>query len=198
MQSQVQPVQPLVPPLLLHALVDNWWLLLIRGIAAIVFGVLAIMWPGLTLLTLILFWGAFAMVDGLCAIIAAIKGGVPGPRWWLAIVGACGILVGILTFAMPGVTALVLLIFIAAWSIVIGIFQIIGAIRLRKEIDNEWWLVAAGVLSVLFGLALMAQPATGALVLVWLIATYTILFGILTVAFALRLRSHKGHTHATA
>jgi uncharacterized membrane protein HdeD (DUF308 family) len=189
---------PLAPPALLNALIDNWWLLLIRGIAAVIFGILAFAWPGLTLLTLILFWGAFAMVDGVIAVIAAIKGGVPGPRWWLAIVGACGIIVGILTFAMPGVTALVLLVFIAAWSIVIGIFQIVGAIRLRKEIENEWWLVAGGALSVLFGLALLVQPGTGALVLVWMIAIYAILFGILTVAFALRLRSHKDHAHAKA
>ena len=198
MQSQVQPIHPLAAPALLNTLVQNWWLLLIRGIAAIVFGILAFAWPGLTILTLILFWGAFALVDGIIAVIAAIKGGAPGPRWWLAIVGVCGIIVGILTFAMPGVTALVLLVFIAGWSIAIGILQIVGAIRLRKEIDNEWWLVAGGVLSVLFGLALLAQPGTGALVLVWLIATWAILFGILTVAFALRLRSHKDHAHAKA
>lgn len=198
MQSQVQPVAPLAPPVLLNTLIENWWLLLIRGIAAIVFGILAFAWPGLTLLTLILFWAAFTLVDGICAIIAAIRGGVPGSRWWLAIVGASGIIVGILTFAMPGVTAVLLLVFIAAWSIVTGIFEIVGAIRLRKEIDHEWWLVAGGVLSVLFGLALLAQPGAGALVLVWLIASWAILFGILTIAFALRLRSHKGHAHATA
>jgi uncharacterized membrane protein HdeD (DUF308 family) len=198
MQSHVQSTGPLTPPVMLQTLIDNWWLLLLRGIAAIVFGILAFVWPGITLLTLILFWGAFALVDGVIAIVAAIKGGTPGPRWWLAVVGLSGILIGVLTFAMPGVTALVLLVFIAAWAIVTGIFEIVGAIRLRKEIDNEWWLIAAGVLSVLFGLALLAQPGTGALVLVWLIAAWAILFGILTVAFALRLRSHASHGHARA
>ena len=103
----------LAPRLMLHALCRNWWLLLLRGIVAIVFGVLTFAWPGITLLTLVLFYGAFALVDGVLAIAAAVMGGAPAPRWWLAIVGLLGIAVGILTFAWPGVTALILLLFIA-------------------------------------------------------------------------------------
>src|SRR5215475_1965017 len=129
---------PLGPRVLLPALAKHWWLLLLRGICAILFGVLAFVWPGITLLTLVLFYGAFALVDGVLAIAAAIMGGAPAPRWWLAIVGILGVGVGVLTFSMPGVTALVLLLFIAGWAIATGIFQIIGAIKLRKEIDNEW------------------------------------------------------------
>jgi len=182
-------------PPLLHALVKNWWLFLIRGIAAIVFGILAFMWPALTLATLVLLYGAFALVDGVAAVIAAIRGGVPAPRWWLALVGICGILVGVLTFAWPGITAFVLLVFIAAWAIMMGLFEIIGAIRLRKEIDNEWLLILGGAVSVLFGVVLLVRPGTGALALVWVIATYAILFGILNIAFAFRLHSHE---HATA
>src|SRR5262245_26732491 len=125
MQSHVQPRSTLAPPLLLQALAKNWWLLLLRGIAAIVFGILAFVWPGITLLTLVLLYGAFALVDGVCSVVAAIMGGVPGSRWWLAIVGICGVVAGLLALAWPGLTAFLLLIFIAAWAIVVGIFEII-------------------------------------------------------------------------
>ena len=191
MQSHVQSHSTLAPPVLLQALAKNWWLLLLRGIAAIVFGILTFVWPGITLLTLVLLYGAFALVDGICSVVAAVMGSVPGSRWWLAIVGICGVVVGLLTFVWPGLTAFLLLIFIAAWAIVVGIFEIIGAIRLRKEIDNEWMLILSGALSVLFGIVLVMQPATGALALAWLIGAFAVLFGILNVAFALRLHNHK-------
>src|SRR6516162_1041 len=123
---------PPVPGLLLNALAKHWWLLLLRGICAILFGVLTFVWPGITLLTLVLLYGAYALADGVLALAEAIMGGAPAPRWWLAL--------GILTFAWPGITALVLLLFIAGWAIATGILQIVGAIRLRKEIDNEWLL----------------------------------------------------------
>jgi uncharacterized membrane protein HdeD (DUF308 family) len=175
---------------MLHALSRNWWLLLLRGIAAIIFGVLTFVWPGITLLTLVLLYGAYALVDGVLAIVAAITGDAPAPRWWLAIVGLLGILVGILTFVWPGITAVVLLLFIAGWAIATGILQIVGAIRLRKEIDNEWLLIASGVLSVLFGLILVVQPGAGALALLYVIGFYAVLYGILLVGFSLRLRRH--------
>ena len=178
---------------MVHALAKNWWLLLLRGIAAIIFGVLAFAWPGLTLLTLILFYGAFALVDGVLAIIAAIAGGAPAPRWWLAIVGLLGIAAGLLTFLMPGLSALVLLFFIAGWAIATGVLQIIGAIQLRKEIDNEWLLILGGVISVLFGVGMMLAPGAGALALVWVIGTYAVVMGVVLVALALRL---KKHTHS--
>lgn len=178
---------------MVHALAKNWWLLLLRGIAAIIFGLLAFAWPGLTLLTLILFYGAFALVDGVLAIIAAITSGAPAPRWWLAIVGLLGIAAGLLTFLMPGLTALVLLFFIAGWAIATGVFQIIGAIKLRKEIDNEWLLILGGIISVLFGVSMMLAPGAGALALVWVIGAYSIVMGVLFVALAFRLRKH---THA--
>jgi uncharacterized membrane protein HdeD (DUF308 family) len=182
---------PLGGPVMLHTLARNWWLILLRGIAAIVFGVLTFIWPGITLLTLIAFYAAFAFIDGVLALWAAIAGGQPGPRWWLAIVGLLGIAVGLLTLFMPGVTALVLLFFIAAWSIIIGIMQIIGAIRLRKEIDNEWWLVASGALSVLFGLVLIVFPGAGALGLLYVIGAYAVIYGAMLVALALRLKKHS-------
>jgi uncharacterized membrane protein HdeD (DUF308 family) len=178
---------------MVHALAKNWWLLLLRGIAAIIFGLLAFAWPGLTLLTLILFYGAFALVDGVLAIVAAITGGVPGSRWWLAIVGLLGIAAGLLTFLTPGLTALVLLYFIAGWAIVTGVFEIIGAIKLRKEIDNEWLLILSGIISVLFGVGMMLAPGAGALALVWVIGAYSVVMGVIFVALAFRL---KKHTHS--
>jgi uncharacterized membrane protein HdeD (DUF308 family) len=182
---------PASAPPLMHALARYWWLFLLRGIAAIIFGVLAFVWPGITLVTLVLFWGAFVMVDGVLALANAIMGGNMGSRWWLALIGVLGLIVGLLTFAAPGVTALVLLWFIATWAIVLGVFQIIGAIRLRKEIDNEWTLVLGGVVSVLFGLILLVRPGAGAVALIWVIGAYAIVFGVLLVAFAFRLKKRQ-------
>jgi uncharacterized membrane protein HdeD (DUF308 family) len=188
-QADRQPA-PGLGSAMVNTLAKNWWLLLLRGIAAIIFGVLAFAWPGLTLLTLILFYGAFALMDGVLAIVAAITGGAPGPRWWLAIVGLLGIAAGLLTFLMPGLSALVLLYFIAGWAIATGVFQIIGAIQLRKEIDNEWFLILGGVISVLFGLGMMVAPGAGALALVWVIGSYAVVIGAMFVALAFRLKKH--------
>ena len=177
---------------MLHALTKFWWLVLLRGIAAIVFGVLAFVWPGLTLLTLVLLYGAYALVDGAFALIAAFTGGAkPVPTWWLIVVGLAGIAAGLATFLLPGITALVLLVFIGAWAIVHGIFEIIGAIKLRKEIDNEWWLILAGVMSVIFGIIVVVAPGAGALGLVWAIGAYSVVFGILLVGLSLRLKRHR-------
>jgi uncharacterized membrane protein HdeD (DUF308 family) len=178
---------------MVHALAKNWWLLFLRGIAAIIFGVLALAWPGMTLLTLILFYGAFTLIDGVLAIIAAITGGAPTPRWWLAIVGLLSIAAGLLAFLMPGLTAIVLLYFIAGWAIATGVFQTIGAIKLRKEIDNEWLLILGGIISVLFGVAMMVAPGAGALALVWVIGIYAVIIGVLLVALSIRLKKHA-HT----
>jgi uncharacterized membrane protein HdeD (DUF308 family) len=192
-QAHPAPTAPIAGAALLRALADNWWLLLLRGIAAIAFGILAFMWPVLTLLTLTLLWGAYAIADGVLALWGAIfgQGGQMGSRFWLAIVGVAGIIAGLLAFAWPGVTALVLLLFIACWAIVIGLMQIWGAIQLRKEIEGEWLLVLSGLLSVAFGVILLVQPGVGALAVVWLIGWYAILAGCLYVALAFRLKKHK-------
>ena len=189
--SQAQSIgRTFAAPVLLHALAKNWWLLLLRGIASIGFGILALAWPGLTLLTLIFLYGAFALTDGAIAIIAAITGGAPAGRWWLAIVGLLGVAVGALTFMLPGITALILLFTMAGWAVATGVFQIIGAIRLRKEINNEWLLVLSGVISVLFGLGVMVHPGAGALALVWVIGTYAIIAGVIYIGLAFRLKKH--------
>ena len=184
--SSPAPGTPLV-----QELARYWWLVLLRGIAAIIFGILAFIWPGITLVTLVLFWGAFALIDGILALAHAVMGGNVGSRWWLALVGIAGIAAGLLTFIWPGLTALLLLIFIACWAIVLGVFQIMGAIKLRKEIDNEWMLIISGALSVLFGVILLIAPGPGAIGLIWVIAAYAIVFGVLLVGFALRLKKQQ-------
>lgn len=177
--------------LLLPALAENWWMFLLRGIAAIAFGLLSLFWPVLTLLALVLMYGAYAFVDGVFAIVAAARGrGGPMPRWWLALVGALGVFAGLATFFWPDITALVLIAIIGAWALVSGVFEIVGAIRLRKEIDNEWLLILHGVLGVLFGLFVLVQPGAGGLALVWVIGGFALVSGLLLVSFAFRLKKH--------
>ena len=175
---------------MLKALAANWWLILLRGICAILFGLLTFLWPGVTLVTLVLFYGAYALVDGVFSLWAGLVGGQRDMRWWQVIVGVLGIGAGLATLFWPGLTALILLMFIAFWAIVGGIVQIVGAIRLRKEIDNEWTLILAGVVAVLFGIVLIAQPAAGALGLVTVIGAFALVYGVMLVAFAFRLRRH--------
>lgn len=176
--------------LMLHALARNWWLILLRGLAAIAFGIITFVWPGVSLVTLVLLYGAYAFADGVVALLAAIRGGSPAPRWWLVAVGLLGIAAGLLTLVVPGITALMLLFFIAFWSIAIGVMQIAGAIRLRKEIENEWLLIASGAISVLFGIVLLVQPGAGALGLVLVIGAFAVVHGIALVMFAMKLRNH--------
>jgi uncharacterized membrane protein HdeD (DUF308 family) len=175
---------------LLTALSKNWWVVLLRGIVFIIFGVLAFAWPGLTLITLVLFYGAFALIDGVLSLFSAFKGGQKvAPPWWLVVVGLIGIAAGGATFLWPGLSALVLLLFIGAWALVRGIFEIIGAIQLRKEIDNEWMLILSGAVSVIFGLIMLIMPGAGAVALVWVIAAYSIVIGVLLIGLSLRLRT---------
>ncbi len=178
---------------LVRTLAEHWWLFLIRGILAIVFGILAFMWPALTVLVLTLLWGAYAVADGIMALWAAFAGqqGTRGNRWWLALLGVLGIVAGIIAFTSPGVAAIALLVVIAFWAIVAGIAQIVGAIRLRHEITDEWLLGLSGVLLLLFGLALIFQPVSGILSIVWLISLGSLVFGILTVMFAFKLRRYR-------
>jgi uncharacterized membrane protein HdeD (DUF308 family) len=168
----------------------NWWVLAIRGVAAILFGIGAFVWPGITLAVLVLLFGAYALVDGIFAVIAGISVRKEQERWWMMLLsGLAGIVIGIVTFLSPGITALVLLYFIAAWSIVTGAFEIAAAIRLRKEIEGEWLLALAGLASLIFGILLVVLPGPGALALIWLIGVYALIYGILMLALAFRLRS---------
>jgi uncharacterized membrane protein HdeD (DUF308 family) len=175
---------------LLEQLGRNWGWIALRGVVAVIFGVLAFAWPGATLFALVLVWGVYALAEGIFALIAAFRVRDRGkPMWTFVVIGILGILAGIVTLAWPGVTALMLLMFIAVWAFFMGIFQIVAAVRLRKEIEHEWLLGLSGVLSVLFGAVMMASPAEGALAVVWLIAAYAIVFGILLLVLAFRLKS---------
>lgn len=176
---------------LVAAMADNWWLFLIRGIAAVIFSILAIAWPGVTILVLTLFWGAYAFVDGGVALWAGIAGNgkARSDRWWLILLGVIGILAGLFTLFSPGDVATLLLMMIAVWAIVIGIFQIVGAIRLRKEINGEWLLGLGGILLVLYGIFFIAQPGAGALSVIWMISFGSFVFGILTILLAFKLKS---------
>ncbi|WP_336206185.1 HdeD family acid-resistance protein [Nonomuraea sp. LPB2021202275-12-8] len=171
----------------MELLARTWWLVLIRGIAAIIFGILALIWPGITLLVLVVFFGAYAIVDGIFSIMSAFRHGARS-RAWSIISGIIGILAGIVAFIWPGITSLALLYVIAFWAILTGVAQIVDGIQLRKEIDNEWMLILGGALSVIFGILLLLWPAAGMLSLVWLIGIFAILFGIALVALSFRVK----------
>lgn len=179
------------PKMLLSDIIsDNWWLLLVRGLAAIAFGVLAWLVPGVTLATLILLFGAYALVDGIAGVYHAIVGRKTHEDWVVMLLwGLVGIGAGIVTFLVPGITALTLLFYIAAWAIAKGVLEIVLAIRLRKEIEGEWLMVLGGLLSVVFGVILMVWPGAGILTLVWLLGIYAIAFGIVLVYLAFKARS---------
>jgi uncharacterized membrane protein HdeD (DUF308 family) len=191
--TQVGLGLPLAGSGMLSSLAQNWWMLLLRGIAAIVFGVLAFVWPGITLLSLTILWGAYAISDGAFAFAAGIggKGFETSARWWLALVGLCGILAGILTFVVPGMTELLLLMYIASWAVVVGVLQVWGAIQLRKEIENEWLLALSGLLSIAVGVLVIAEPGAGALSVVWTIGSFAVLVGCLYIGLAFRLKKFK-------
>ncbi len=173
-----------------NMLARNWWLIALRGVAAIIFGVLALVWPGITLLALTILFGAYALVDGFLAVIAALTHHTGNRRWWVVLLeGIAGIAAGILTFIWPGLSAFVLVLLIAAWAIVTGILEIWSAIELRRVIKNEWLLILSGLLSVVFGLLVAIFPGAGALAIVWLIGAYAIVFGVLFLILGFRLRS---------
>ncbi|MEO3784299.1 HdeD family acid-resistance protein [Actinocorallia sp. B10E7] len=175
---------------MLEEMTRNWWMLALRGGLAILFGVLAWAWPGITALALALLFGAYALVDGAVALFHALKGGVRGQsRAWLALSGACGIVVGILALFWPAATVFALILLIGIWAIATGVTEIVAAIWMRRQIAGEGWHILSGGLSVLFGLALLAWPGTGGLALIWLIGVFSIAFGIALVVAAFRLRS---------
>jgi uncharacterized membrane protein HdeD (DUF308 family) len=178
----------------------NWGWIVLRGVVAVLFGVLAIAWPGITLAALIIVWGAYALADGVLALVAAWRVRDQGrPFWALLIVGLLGIAAGVVTFLWPELTALTLLMIIAAWAVVVGVFQVVAAIRLRKLIAGEWLLGLTGILSVIFGIVVFARPQAGALAVVWMIGSYAIVFGALLIALGLRLKPHaSGGHHAVA
>lgn len=177
---------------MLPAETGHWWALALRGGVAILFGIAAFLRPDIALEALILLFGAYALVDGVFAIVGVFTGTRMGtPRWLLFLEGVVGILVGLIAFIFPGLTAVALLYLIAAWAIITGIAEVATAIRLRQEIQGEWALIVGGILSVLFGLILAVLPAVGILSLIWLIGAYAVAFGVLLLVAAFRVRSQQ-------
>ena len=166
-----------------------WWTLVVRGMFAVVFGLLALIWPGITLATLVIFFGAYILGDGIFGMVGAIGGwGDRDDHWLLLLEGLLGVGIGILTFRAPQITAMVLLMFIAAWALATGVLEIVAAIRLRKEIQGEIWLILSGLASVVVALLLMIFPAAGALSLLWLISIYAVVFGVMLIVGGMKLR----------
>src|SRR5262249_10613732 len=147
--------------ILVDELARHWWVVALRGLAAVLFGILAFAWPGMTLAVLVLLFGAYALVDGVLGVIAAIRGD-SDHRLAMAAEGVVGILAGLAAFAWPGLTALVLLYIIAFWAILTGVIEIAAAVRLRRVLQNEWGLIVGGALSILFGVILVVAPGAGA------------------------------------
>ena len=177
----------------------NWGWIVLRGVAAVLFAVAAIAWPGITLAALIIVWGAYALADGVLTLVAAWQVRDQGrPFGWLVVVGLLGIAAGVVTFVWPQITALMLLMFIAAWAVLMGVFQVAAAIRLRKEIEGEWLLALSGVLSVVFGVLMVLSPGAGALAMLTLIAAYAFVFGVLLIVLGFRLRTRTVHEQARA
>ena len=175
---------------LANVISEVWWLLLLRGLVAILFGVLTWLQPGISLAALVLLFGAYSLADGILGVWAAITERKQHEDWWVLLLwGFVGIGVGTLTFLVPGVTALALLFYIAIWAISSGVLQIVVAIHLRREIADEWLLLLAGLASIVFGLLLMLRPAAGALAVLWLISTYAVVFGALLVILSFKARS---------
>jgi uncharacterized membrane protein HdeD (DUF308 family) len=185
------------------SLARNWWILALKGVLAILFGVLAFLWPGLAWVVVVASFGAFALVDGTFSLVAALTGHGQGRRWWaLVLQGVLGISAGVLTLIWPEITQLALLVFIAWWAVATGVFAVVAAIRLRREIEGEWLLALSGILSVIFGatlvIALFVVPEAGALAVAWLIATFAVAYGVLMLILAYQLRRlvrHASRSH---
>ena len=177
---------------MLTLLSKYWWAFVLRGAIAILFGILAYVWPGITLASLVFLFGAYVLVDGVFAIISAISGRQHSDRWWVLLLeGIVGVVVGIMAFAAPGITAVVLLMYIAFWALLTGLLQIIAAIRLRKEIEGEWWMILSGIASIAFAVLLFLRPGDGALAFLWIIGFYAILFGVILVLLGFKLRGMR-------
>lgn len=182
-------------------LANNWWTFVLRGVLALLFGVIAFVWPGLTILSLTYVFGFYAILDGIFALVAAWNFRSQD-RWWVLLLeGLLGLAAGVIAFVSPGITALALLWVIAAWAILTGILEIVAAIQLRQEIENEVWLGLGGLASIVFGVLLVIWPGSGLVTISWLIGGYAIVFGISMLILGFRLqglnKSIKQHTAGT-
>ena len=169
-------------------LARNWWILAVRGVAAIVFGVMAWLWPDITLVALVILFGAYVLVDGIFNLITAALGRSREPRWIVAVMGIAGILIGIVTLVWPDLTAVALVYLIAAWAGAMGAMAVLAAITLHRDGEDERLQIVIGVIAILFGVFIAIFPGPGALALVWLIGAFAVAYGVLLLALAVRLR----------
>ena len=177
---------------MLEQLKKNWWIVALRGICSVGFGVVALLWPGATLAALVLLYGTYAIIDGVLATSTAVRYRHSRLRLaplWLE--GVFGFAIGVMAWLWPGITALALIYVMAAWAMITGVFEIVAAIKLRKEIAGEWLLAAAGVASLGFGVLLAARPIAGTLALLLLLGGYAIVFGLFLLGLAIALRLHR-------
>ena len=175
---------------MIETLKRHWWVPVIRGIAAIIFGVIAFTHPVMAIATLVLFFGAWVLIDGIFRVVGAIGHHSSDPDWgWHLVIGLLGIIVGLLTFHAPRITALALVIYIAAWALMVGATEIAFAIKMRHEIKGEWLLILMGLASIVFAVLLLWNPVAGAAAVIWLIAWYAVVLGILAIFFGFRLRN---------
>ena len=173
---------------MLEKITHNWWLYAVRGLVAVIFGILAFTQPQQALQALVLMFGAFALVDGTFAVFAGIASHRYFERWWAVLLeGVAGVVIGLLTFFWPNITALALLYFIGAWALITGIFEIVAAIQLRRVITGEWMLILGGLFSIVFGAMLFVYPVASAVSVIWVIGIYAVFFGISEMIFAFRL-----------
>jgi uncharacterized membrane protein HdeD (DUF308 family) len=179
-------------------LAKAWWIVALRGVAAVLFGLLAWFWPGLTLLFLIGLFAAFAILSGVGYVAGALQNRAKQGWWLILLLGLVNIGAGVFAFFYPGVTAFALVIIIAVNAIFSGVLDISTAIRLRKEIEGEWMLALSGLVSIVFGGMLIVMPGAGALALVWVIAAFSIAAGILLIFLGFRLKSHAAAAPAAA
>ena len=191
-----RPPVPGISPELEAALARNWWAIAIRGVLGIVFGVIAFAWPGATLLSLVLLFSAYMLVDGVIGIVSAIGAARRGQRWGLlTFEGIVNILTGVAAFLWPGLTVLVFVTLIAAWAIISGALMLAAAFRLGAD-HGRWWLALGGIASIIFGALLIIAPLLGAVVLTWWIGAYAIVFGVMLLAAAFKLRQRVGERRA--
>ncbi|WP_052081387.1 HdeD family acid-resistance protein [Paracoccus halophilus] len=177
---------------LVRVMAANWWVVLLRGIAAILFGLLALIWPGLTVYALLLVFGGYAIFDGIMAITVGFQRRTADEGWWSwALDGFLSIVIGLMALFWPAATALVFVIWMAAWAVIAGIFRIIAAIRLRRDIQGEWALGLSGLLLAVWGILMAMIPAAGLLSIAWLIGTFALLIGVAMIVLALRLRGMR-------
>jgi len=170
-----------------------WWVILLRGLVAMLFGLAAYAWPALTLAMLVTFFGAYVLVDGCFGVYQAFSGRKENENWWVLLLeGLLGIAFGFITLQAPGITVLVLTLYIGFWAMATGVLRIILAVRLRKEIDGEWWLALSGLVGIAFGVFVVARPGAGVLSMLTVLAIWAVVVGVSLVLLAFRVKSVGG------